>query len=61
MEPSNGPERNIQKIGVVALILRGLIVRRSVLSRMLYMPHKFNADRRDKSPKQRQRVTDWAE
>ena len=25
------------------------------------MPHKFNADRRDKIPKQKQRVTNWAE
>ena len=25
------------------------------------MPHKFNADRRDKIPKQRHRVTNWAE
>ena len=43
------------------MIPRGLIVRRSVLSRMLYMPHKFNANRRDKIPKQKQRVTNWAE
>jgi hypothetical protein len=28
---------------------------------MLKMPHKFNADRRDKIPKQKQRVTNWAE
>jgi hypothetical protein len=28
---------------------------------MLYMPHKFNADRRDKIPKQKQRVTNWSE
>ena len=25
------------------------------------MPHKFNADRRDKIPKQKHRVTNWAE
>ncbi len=25
------------------------------------MPHKFNADRRDNIPKQKQRVTNWAE
>jgi hypothetical protein len=25
------------------------------------MRHKFNADRRDKIPKQKQRVTNWAE
>jgi len=25
------------------------------------MPHKFNSDRRDKLPKQKQRVTNWAE
>ena len=25
------------------------------------MPHKFNADRRDKIPKQKQRVTNWSE
>ncbi|SFF20432.1 Transposase DDE domain-containing protein, partial [Sulfitobacter brevis] len=25
------------------------------------MPHKFNADHRDKIPKQKQRVTNWAE
>ena len=25
------------------------------------MPHKFNADRRDKIPKQKQRVTKWSE
>ena len=25
------------------------------------MPHKFNADRRDKIPKQTHRVTNWAE
>ena len=25
------------------------------------MPHEFNADRRDKIPKQKQRVTNWAE
>jgi hypothetical protein len=25
------------------------------------MPHKFNADRRDKIPKQKHRVTSWAE
>jgi hypothetical protein len=25
------------------------------------MPNKFNADRRDKIPKQKQRVTNWAE
>ncbi|MEO9777444.1 MAG: transposase [Sedimentitalea sp.] len=25
------------------------------------MPHKFNADHRDKSPKRRHRVTNWAE
>lgn len=25
------------------------------------MPYKFNADRRDKIPKQRHRVTNWAE
>ena len=25
------------------------------------MPHKFNADRRDKIPKQKYRVTNWAE
>jgi hypothetical protein len=25
------------------------------------MPQKFNADRRDKIPKQKQRVTNWAE
>jgi hypothetical protein len=24
------------------------------------MPHKFNADRRDKTPKQKRRVTNWA-
>jgi len=24
------------------------------------MPHKFNADRRDKTPKQTRRVTNWA-
>jgi len=24
------------------------------------MPHKFNADRRDKIPKQKQRVTNWS-
>jgi hypothetical protein len=28
---------------------------------MLYMPHKFNADRRDKIPKKKQRVTNWSE
>jgi hypothetical protein len=28
---------------------------------MLRMPLKFNADRRDKIPKQKQRVTNWAE
>jgi hypothetical protein len=28
---------------------------------MLYMPHKFNADRRDKIPKQKQWVTNWYE
>jgi len=25
------------------------------------MPHKFNADRREKFPKQKHRVTNWAE
>ena len=25
------------------------------------MPHKFSADRRDKIPKQKQRVTNWSE
>ena len=25
------------------------------------MPHKFNADRREKFPKQQHRVTNWAE
>jgi hypothetical protein len=25
------------------------------------MPHKFNADRRDKIPKQKHRVINWAE
>jgi hypothetical protein len=25
------------------------------------MPHKFNADRRDKNPMQKHRVTNWAE
>mgnify|MGYP005995932275 FL=1 len=25
------------------------------------MPHKFNADRRDKIPKQEHRVTNWSE
>jgi|TARA_B110000879_G_C10782526_1_gene359535 hypothetical protein len=25
------------------------------------MPHKFNANRRDKIPKQKQRVTNWAD
>jgi hypothetical protein len=25
------------------------------------MPHKFNADRRDKIPTQKHRVTNWAE
>ncbi len=25
------------------------------------MPHEFNADRRDKIPKQKQRVTNWSE
>lgn len=25
------------------------------------MPHKFTAERRDKIPKQRHRVTNWAE
>jgi hypothetical protein len=25
------------------------------------MPHKFNADRRDKIPKQKQRVANWAD
>jgi hypothetical protein len=25
------------------------------------VPHKFNADRRDKIPKQKRRVTNWAE
>ena len=25
------------------------------------MPHKFNSDRRDKIPKQKQRVTNWSE
>jgi hypothetical protein len=25
------------------------------------MPHKFNADRRDKIPRQKHRVTNWAE
>ena len=25
------------------------------------MPHKFNADRRDKIPKQKYRVTNWTE
>jgi len=25
------------------------------------MPHKFNADRRDKIPKQKQRLTNWSE
>jgi hypothetical protein len=28
---------------------------------MLYMPHKFNADRRNKIPKQKRRVTNCAE
>jgi hypothetical protein len=28
---------------------------------MLYMPHKLNADRRDKIPKQKQWVTNWSE
>jgi hypothetical protein len=28
---------------------------------MLYMPHKFNADRRDKIPKQKRRVTNGAD
>jgi hypothetical protein len=27
---------------------------------MLRMSHKFNADRRDKIPKEKQRVTNWA-
>jgi dsDNA-binding SOS-regulon protein len=31
------------------------------LLRMLFMPHKFNADRHDKILKQKQRVTNWAE
>jgi hypothetical protein len=25
------------------------------------MPHKFNGDRRDKVPKQKHRLTNWAE
>jgi hypothetical protein len=28
---------------------------------MLLMPHKFDAERRDKIPKQKLRVTNWAE
>jgi hypothetical protein len=48
-------------VGVVAGIVLSLILRLLVPFRMLTMPHKFNADRRDKITKQKYRVTNWAD
>jgi hypothetical protein len=48
-------------MGVVAGIVLTLILRLLVPLPMLTMPHKFNADRRDKILKQKSRVTNWAD
>lgn len=48
-------------VGVVLGIAPPLVAMRSVLFGLLWMPHKFNADRRDKLPKHKRGVTNWAE
>ncbi|MGZ2402907.1 hypothetical protein [Rhizobium ruizarguesonis] len=58
--------RNKALVGVVAWITRRLILsggfQSQVFSLLMWistMPHKFNADRRDKIAKQKYQVTNW--
>lgn len=48
-------------VGVVLGIAPPLVAMRSVLFGILWMPHKFNADRRYKLPKHKRGVTNWIE
>lgn len=60
MTPKQRPcKLNTNVLGVVAGIVAWLISRQSVPFRILQVPHRFNAARRDETPKQKHRVTNW--